>query len=212
MPSGARPAPPDGTCRVSFEGSFGSTRWANVMWLLLTGTPLTANLQDLAGDLHVAFSTNLHTLAQFQNILDDTKLTYYSSSSGDKTVTHSTSVAGDVTGNPLPAQCAQLVSWTIADSYRGGHPRTYLPAPSIDKTNGVKQWTDTHTGNLSDGANAFLDAVNALTETNISTVTLGTVSFQTGGAWRTPPVFRPFLEGTGQKRVCTIRNRLGSEF
>jgi len=77
-------------------------------------------------------------------------------------------------------------------------------------------WASTHVAELQTRANAFLAAINALTPSGFTSVTLGVLrQFADGGSetvpptYLTPPVFVPFTNVIAKPGIATQRRRLG---
>ena len=75
-----------------------------------------------------------------------------------------------------------------------------------------RSWADGYVSTLNTGAQGFIDAVTAIAIGGIDSIALGTIHFFRDGAALAPPVFDPFIGASAQKRLCTQRRRLGSEF
>jgi hypothetical protein len=206
------PRPPAEVAHVAFSGRYGTTTWANVMWLFCAGgdSATGSDVGSLAGAMYNAYSLHLHVLAPTAVHLEQCKVVLFQTV-GELQAIEATDTAGSHTGSDLTAQVAKVITWQIDDYYRGGHPRTYLPAGVYEQLDGVNEWDGTTIAAVASGADAFLTAVNGITTTNISSVSLGTLSRYSGGVPRTPPIFRPFTGSTAQARVCTQRRRLGRE-
>ena len=106
------------------------------------------------------------------------------------------------------AAACMVVDWKISDYYRGGHPRTYFPGlVQSTITNGSTIAAATLTG-LATAFGNWRNHINALTATHVSQVEMGTVRFQSAGAWLTPPVFRVFTGLSIRSLMGTQRRRL----
>jgi len=107
---------------------------------------------------------------------------------------------------------AACISWRLRAHYRGGHPRTYLPGiPDSAKVN-VDEWSGSFTAAAVSAANAFKNDCNSAGSGTVTDTQLGTVSFVHAGAWRTPPIFRPFVgDAFMDSRIDTQRRRLGAD-
>jgi len=116
--------------------------------------------------------------------------------------------SGSNGASPESPQVSYLLNWAIAGTYRGGHPRTYLPGVSYTDTNADGTLVSTRRTALSTAAAGFLSDVNALSPTPFTSVQLGTVAFFRGHSALSPPPFKPFLSGTCNSRVATQRRRL----
>lgn len=206
MPTGTRPALPAGTARVAILGTSLGHKWANVFYLQLThGTVTTTDLQDVADFIATSWNTNIAPLCPTTVILTNVQVVFIPTAGSELTYTGTYTHAG-TSGNASTndASAALVVNWNINAYYRGGHPRWYLPGV---QTNQITNGSDISSAFQTSAAAAFLalkNAIDAHTTTNISAIALGTLSFQTGNAWRTTPVFRIFAG-------CTIRPKLGSQ-
>jgi hypothetical protein len=194
------------------EGTLGTHRWNNVFWLLLTSSaPAQADLDSLAGSINALWATTLAMhLTNVVNLVT-TQLVWLPGGGVELVSANSTLQAGHDTGTTLQDAAASVVlSWHIGAYYRGGHPRTYMPG--LDPVN-ITNYSDLTPGVVSaihTDALAWLNGINAMTHGAISAVQLGTVSFQAAHAWRTPPIFRPYLGVTCRPTIGTQRRRLTS--
>lgn len=121
-------------------------------------------------------------------------------------------VAGGTTNQVQAPQVAVVISWQIAAHYRGGHPRTYLPgidSSTLDTAGGKNISTAKRTAYELAG-DALMNAINTASGTG-SPYFMGTISYFTGGAPRTTPLFRTYLAAVVGTRICTQRRRLGKE-
>ena len=118
----------------------------------------------------------------------------------------------DSSGHTTPAS-AVCLSWQIAESYRGGKPRWYLPAIPLDAIApaGSSTVSSTYATSLDNQWSAFMTALNATTIAGGGTMTLGTVSYHSGHAVRPTPLFRTFLSLRVHERLDTQRRRNGKE-
>lgn len=216
MPAPPRPDPPADVCHVAISGNISTTTpWANIFWFRNgAGTTPTQGDLDLTIDGILAaykaqFLPSLGTAVSLQRAI----ALYYGASGGILSSDRSTTGSGARAAAVLPSNCAICVSWAIPAHYRGGHPRTYLPGPTIDTLATPRTFSPSYPTEIAGKANAFITAVNAIVHGAISDVHLGTVSFVLRKAWRTPPVFRDFTP-TGahcDARVDSMRRRLGRD-
>lgn len=124
--------------------------WGIRFYLSYAGAaPTGANCTTLAGDIMTALGGQLQPLlstgteVQECDVLD---IATTSGLSGQSTA----SFFGTRAGTPIAAQVAMNVEYGIARRYRGGKPRTYLPAGVDSDLLTVATWTP-----------AFINAVNA---------------------------------------------------
>lgn len=121
-------------------------------------------------------------------------------------------IAGTASGTLLPPQCAVVISWHIAASYRGGKPRTYLPGiPSTALNLSYDSVLNpTYATGVQTQANNFASSFNASSPGGHDCI-LGTVSYHSGHAVRPTPIFRPFGEAVVHERLDSQRRRNGKE-
>jgi hypothetical protein len=145
------------------------------------------------------------------NSIDRIQGTVRTSTTGAITVDVNASVVGLTGGVDLPANIAVGISWKVGLYYRGGHPRTYLAGiPSTARAN-VREWTNTYATAVAASAVNFLGDVNALTPGSITDVDLGMLSYVVNKAYRAQAAFFPFTSATVDKRIDTMRRRLGPD-
>jgi hypothetical protein len=206
MPSGHRPPIPPGVARVALLGTTQGHQWTNVFYLQLSGSGIVAaDLTTLATTIANSWNTNWAPNINPSVILTKVEIVYIPSVGnevvGAVTVSHPGTRAGVDIQN---AGSSWVLNWLISAYYRGGHPRMYLAAPVVaDVTNG----SSLSPSDATNVTNAWLNirsAIDAATTTNITAVLMGTLSYQTGNAWRTTPLFRPY---TG----CSTRTVMGSQ-
>jgi hypothetical protein len=187
-------------------------KWVNTFWVLTTGydTATGPDVLELCEGIHGAYADNFQPQAPSASHLEATKVVLYQTSD-ELSAVFAADVGGAISGDDLPAQVCRVVSWGISSYYRGGHPRTYLCAATYSQLDGVTELDGTTIANNTAAAANYLDDVNALTPTNLPTVTLGTLRRRSGNANLTPPVFYPYFNASCQPRICTQRRRLGRE-
>jgi hypothetical protein len=214
VPITSEPPPnplPNGGGFVRFEGHWETQRWASVMGLRYTGTPTGTDLNDVAHDLFTAYEDNLLDWQSDDSAI--TKTTAVGTFGGDILEgLHIGSEHGTASDTNDTLQNCVLLSWHIASHYRGGKPRTYLPGLTESKRDDARSLDDTFVSDLTALAQSFLAAVNIIGEGGITAIELGVWARFRSGAALSPPVFHPYLDVSVQKRVCTQRRRLGSEF
>lgn len=184
----------------------------NRFWLNATpsGTPTAAQVLALSDAVAASFrtrfgaqlNTNWHQTAQ--------RTVMYVSSTLEIGVDGSDAGSGSDAGTTDSPQLCYLINWSIAGTYRGGHPRTYLAGTTVGGTQGDGTINTTKRANLTTAAGNFLTDVNALSPTGFSAVQLGTIRFFRGHTALSPPVFEPFLSGACHPRVATQRRRAGT--
>jgi hypothetical protein len=103
-----------------------------------------------------------------------------------------------------------VVSWLTSVYWRGGKPRTYVPA-IVGTTVSADDHTITAGGitAATTAGNNFRTDVQALAPGTITGTTFGFVSFQSGNAERPTPLFFPISGARVHGRLGTQRRRLG---
>jgi hypothetical protein len=181
------------------------------------GEPGITDMNGLADDLRTAYGDHLMSPRNIDATLEQCVATWYDGSGGVVVGASAAPVVGTDGGPALTGQVALVLSWRIARSYRGGHPRSYLAGWSQTSLDTAVKWSDDLIGTMQDAGEAFLGAVNG-TELGVSGhVTLGTLSwFVAGGSelvpreYRDTPVFFPIGSVVAKPGVATQRRRLGS--
>ncbi len=212
MPSGARPPIPPLFAKMVVSGTNMTHQVKTVSYLALAGTSIaTSDLNTLSTTINTAFNTRF--LSQLGDIYLTTgvQLLYIPSVGNEIVGSSAASHQGArVGGNVADASACYLINWNVNKYYKGGHPRWYLPGViTADVTNGSTVGGTQRT-NLATAANGFLNDCNAATTTNITSVQLGTLSFQHNKAWRVPPIFFPFVSGAAGAFIATQRRRIHS--
>lgn len=206
------PALPDApSCiRLRVVGADNGAPWNNIFHLQYSGgSPTVANLNTLCGSFLSAYN------AQFAALLnpvvtitsaDAADLTNAGAASGSAT----SAGVGTRTGTPLPTSACAVISWKINNRYRGGHPRTYVPAGNVADVLVGRTFTDAFITAFDAAITAFLSAVNALT-TGTVTYKLICLSYTRNKVALIPPVPYTIQSGMADHRLDTQRRRLGKD-
>jgi hypothetical protein len=196
--------------RLRVVGTYNSAPWNNIFHLQYTGgAPSVANLNTLCGSFLSAYASNLLPLCNPLVVLasaDAQDLTNAGAAQGSATNTS----PGTRTGTALPTSACAVISWKINNRYRGGHPRTYVPAGNTADLLLGRNWTDTFVTAANAAANAFLSAINALT-TGAITYKLICLSYTRNKIALNPPVPYTIQSGLVDHRLDTQRDRLGKD-
>lgn len=213
MPTGHKPRPPDGVVRLSFEGVYSTAKWANILYLNTTtsATPTVLELKTLVDDCANLWIDQIMPLLQSAGIFTFARGIYFAPADTEVVADDDFDTAGGDDSGGTVASVASCISWLISAYYRGGHPRTYLSALPQDAQEDVKTLKLTYANSLATAAGNLLTGINVLAPSPFETVTLGTVSFASGGEWREPPVFRPYEGAVVHTRIDSQRRRLGKE-
>jgi hypothetical protein len=215
MPEGNRPNPPANVAHWSVLGTVAGTSWANTFWVR-NGSGIQPSATDFANavaDMHLKWVQYFIEHVNTDVIVTGSDGLYYGTTGADLGFTYQHQDTGSFSGTVLPAQVATGISWAIQAHYKGGHPRTYLPAPAQSALFSSRLFNPSHANAVRGAANSFLTAINATSHGSFNDVHLGTVSFVLRKQWRTPPVFRDFIPGqaTVDQRIDTQRRRLGRD-
>jgi len=145
------------------NGLINTVPWTNVFHLQYTGAaPTVAQLNSLSAGVLNAWGTNFAPMVNTGVTLAScvsTDLTNTAAAQGSATG----STAGSRAGTALSNAQAACLSWKVNQRWRGGHPRTYLPATVSSDIVAGRLFTDTYVTALTTAANTFLTTVNALT-------------------------------------------------
>lgn len=192
------------------QGDNNGLPWANRFWLNATysGTPTAAQVLALSNAVSAAWRSAFLSLLTVSVHLTSQRTVLYVDANTEIGVDGADTGSGGEAGSALPPQIALLINWAIAGTYRGGHPRTYLPPCTNVDVDGTGTLTGSKHTALTTAAGNFLSAVNALTPSGFTAVQLGTIRFFRHNAALAPPVFEPFLAGSGHPKVATQRRRV----
>lgn len=212
MPSGPRPPIPPLIAKAEFAGIIYGHQWRNIAYLSLGGTGIgNADLNTLATSMNTAWGTRFKPLVTADCALTSIKLTYVPSVGSEIQGIATVSQTGTLAGSAVQdSSAAVVVNWNVNKYYRGGHPRWYMPGiVTTAVTNGSLISSTTRT-NFAAAGNGFINDVNAMTTTNITSVVLGTLSFQHANAWRNPPSFWQFFTASVPQYLGSQRRRIRS--
>ena len=116
--------------------------------------------------------------------------------------------SGGVGAASSPGQVCALINWSIAASYRGGHPRTYLPGIPEEAIIEDRYLGGGYRAAYTGDANDWLNGINILSHGTITGVELGTVAFFRDLAALAPPRFEPYQIGAAARTIATQRRRV----
>ncbi len=197
-------------CKVVVRGSFDDTPWNNIFHLQYSGlAPNATDLNTMATNVLGAYTTAFAPLMAAGLPISECQisdLTSATAAQGEATV----GTAGTRVGAANPASVAAVISWHINLRYRGGHPRTYVPAGTNDDLLNFTTWTSAFVTELDAAAGTFKSAMDALV-TGATTYKLCIVSYQSGGAPRPQPLPFQINAHSVDSRVDTQRRRLGKD-
>jgi len=196
--------------RVRVVGSVSGTTFNNVFHLQYSGAaPSVANLNALCTSVLTAWQTNFKSLCPSSVVLasaDAQDLTNAAAATGLATDT----TAGTRAGTAMPNSVAACITWKINNRYRGGHPRTYLPAGVIADITGGNRWADAFVTSAQTAAAAFLTAMNAISVGG-ATYKMVCLSYTRNKVALVPPVPYTIQSSLVDHRPDTQRRRLGRD-
>jgi hypothetical protein len=154
--------PADHVLLVKLVGTVGTMPYNNVFHVQYSGVApgvpeLNAFSTSFLNAYSTAFGGQLPNSVTYGTVTS-TDLSNASAAQGSASL----GGVGSRTGTSLMNQVAACITWKINNRYRGGHPRTYLPAGVQADTNQGHLWTDTFVSSLDTAAGTFRTAVNAI--------------------------------------------------
>jgi hypothetical protein len=182
------PLPDNPSIRVRLIGNKGTgTEWGNRLYFNYSGTaPDGAQCTTLAGDIAAAWNTNLASIINNGIALEEVDvldITTAMGASGQWSGTHN----GTYSGTQLPEQVANNVEFNIAERYRGGKPRIYLPPPADGALYTASTWTSAFVSASNTAVDAFFAAVVALSVSPFGTLSHVVLSYYHGYNTTSPP-------------------------
>lgn len=211
MPSRIGPA---GTCRVAIQGNFFGQTVVNVFWVQLTvsGSMTQSVLDAWTLAFGNAYNTNIMPRANGNYHTTSVASTFFVDGTNTNVMSSQQAITGaGGSGVSSEAELSVVLSWNTTAYWRGGKPRSYIPASHVNADASVNsRWSATFITGTITAAQNFLTAINALTGGSIITATkLGIVSFESALTTRVPPIFLPFVGVKVHPRIGTQRRRKG---
>jgi hypothetical protein len=189
-------------------GTNQSTIWNAIHHMQYTGTPPTAgSLQSLAASIGTAWNTAIAPICNTSLALTQVVCIDLSSDTGNEgaaTVNH----LGTRAGALFPASVACVFSWHIPRRYRGGHPRTYVPAGVETDLSAGHLWNTTAQAAFAAAASGFLSNMNAISIGGTPFFMVN-VAYRRGGIILATPIVDPITSSSVDDRIDTQRRRLG---
>lgn len=203
---------PDNTVRFSIAGTNDSAAWANVFWANLTtsGTPSQSDLDTWLTVVQAAYKTRF--AASLQSSVTFTQAQALLFLPGSLALPSLIAMTGAGTGTNTtndPTEICAVISWQTGVYWRGGKPRTYLPSPIVSLRTNKRVLSASGQSTFLAAAGSWRTDVNAVTAGAITGTQLGFVSFRSGNADRTPPVFFSYSSAKVHPRLGTQRRRMG---
>lgn len=200
---------PIGFSRFDHQWESADSHWQFGHGLLIIGTPTQAALDQLAADISSAFVASVLHRFSSQVTLKNGKLVY---STGFTEIVGTSTVNLPGTGETPMAVVSNcmVVSIRTGDHYRGGHGRMYLsglPRAALDSD---RTWDAGAVGEIETDIASYLAAVDALTGTDIDSVSVGVIHRFLDKVEKDPHTFSSYTGTKTQRRVCSQRRRLGA--
>ena len=195
------PLPPvPGVLKADVHFSVGSDLAAliRLKFTYTGGPPTSAQMNSLATSVRTAWTNRLQNLTGTNINLTSVVTQDLASNTGAQGV-DSTVVAGTYAGSVLPAGTAVLINHSIARRYRGGKPRTYLPAGSAAALSGPSNWTATFQNGVTANFNLWMGDIVATAGIGITVQAHVNVSYFTGYT------LGPAQPGGFRKKIPSLR-------
>lgn len=203
---------PDNSVRVAVVGVLRGQNAANIFHFQLTtsGTIAQADLDTWLTNLLAAFKTRFQNLLPSDYTFSYGKAVLYAPGGGElvSTITPTAWSGNSASASPQ-GSVAAVLSWQSGVYWRGGKPRTYLPAYNSAVTANTDTLTAAARTSLATAGNGLRTDANALTTGTITGTSFGFVSFRSGNAERGTPLFFAIVGCVIHPRVGSQRRRLG---
>lgn len=171
------------------------------------GPPSASQCAALAADFQAAQLTYLKPLVNTENGCEPCTVTDISSSSGAQGV-GGTQTGGSESGSFNSAQTCVCVNHHIAQRYRGGKPRSYLPLGNQGALLTPGQWSSTFLTAVNTAWADFITNCLAATTGGVSVTAFVAVSYYHAKAVRATPVTYPVVNSTARQTVSSQRRRI----
>lgn len=198
--------------RVAISGTINAVNWANVFHCQLTtsGSIAQADLDTWTTAFQAAYKTRFASHSNAIALYSLAKTILYTPGGGALISSVAMTGAGTDAGTPVADNSScKVVSWLSTVYWRGGKPRTYIPAPITGDVVNNNALSGAEAASLAAAAVSFRTDVNALTATSITGTQLGFVSFFSGNAVRGTPLFFAITGAKAHPRLGSQRRRLG---
>lgn len=205
------PLPPvSSAVKIRLIGTYFFRPWNNIIYAQYSvPTPTAANLSAYASALATVWGTNVAPLCNTAVSLTAIDVIDIASATG-ASASVSVAIPGTLTGQALPIQAAMVASWHINLRYRGGHPRSYVPAGVPASTVNGNTWTSTFITSAVASMTGFLNGMNGISLGGGSSFMIA-VSYHTAHAVRPTPLKNAVQSVSVHPRLDTQRRRLGKE-
>lgn len=153
---------------LSYLVGIDATALNRLFWTYAGGPPSSDDCDLLAEHVSTAWSDQLESMFSSTTVLESVHVVDLTSSTSSEGF-YVGSISGTRGGDDISGGAAALVGYAIGRRYRGGKPRTYLPAGTVSDLANRQAWTG-----------GFLDEMNVqfpLFVTEVSAGAVGTTSF-----------------------------------
>ena len=209
-----RPWPVTNSVRCAVEGvTAAGVNTANIFWLNTTasGTPTTAQANSLAQAVYEAFDASFLTLLGKDWTLKRCVVNYYGVQPIQVAGIYESDEVGGSANNTEIDSLSAVVSWVMYATWRGGKPRTYLPALPTEAFTSPNRLHPTFIAAVLTQAGNFKTSMNGISVTPFGGIAFAVQSFFSGNVARTPPVMFAITDAKVHPRISSQRRRLGKE-
>ncbi len=195
---------------VHVNGLINSIQWTNIFHLQYTGgAPTVAQLDTLSGAVLSAWATNfgpvVNTGVSCTSAIS-TDLTNAAAAQGSASAT----TVGSRAGTALSNAQSVVISWKVNMRWRGGHPRTYLPATVSSDIVSGRLFSDTYVTLVNTNASTFRTSVNALTS-GATTYKMVLLRRTINKVAQDPPIPLTITGNLVDHRIDSQRDRMGKD-
>jgi len=200
-----------GCVRIQYKGLTQGHPWVNTVFLNSQGPGyLVGDLNALALAAGNAWGSALAACASAAttcNLVEALDISKPDGLLGSSNAQHTGLI---VATNPLPVSAAICFSEKVALRWRGGHPRFYLPAPTISEIQNGSTFTSAFVLTANTAADNYLTAMNAISIGG-SAHHMVAVRYYSQKAVLASPKVLPIMDITVHTRLDSQRRRLGRE-
>lgn len=120
--------------------------------------PTAAELVTLADVFMTSFDTNIKSWFSELNSIEGVEMTDLSSPTSAFGESDVSAIVGTRAGDPLPGATCVLINYGLDRRYRGGHPRSYVPAMVYDDLLNAQQWETAGLGDFLTAWTTFVES------------------------------------------------------
>lgn len=192
-----------------FKGHNIDTDWVNILHFSYeTTAPTSPELNTMATTALAAWASDIMPHVGAASSVDQLEITDLTSDTAARGLAIGTT-PGTLSGGEITSQAATLVNYGIARRYRGGHPRSYLPPPTVGVMADSSHWTPAFVAAVNTAMQSFVSAVEAAGWTGSGTILFVNLSYFSGNAVRVDPVVDAITGISTSLVVATQRRRVG---